>query len=77
MADAWQQRDERSFHRAGAIAAAIYNVNRGKAGRWIEAADIFPQLKKQARRQRPATDAEINLFFRGVAIAHAKQNNES
>ncbi len=41
--------EARDDMRAGTIAAAIYNVNRGKKSRPLSAADIFPHLKERRR----------------------------
>lgn len=60
--DRHEEKIKRDFSRAGAVAAAIYNVNLKKGSRSLGAADIFPSLHKRAI-PREATEAEIKAMF--------------
>lgn len=48
--DAWIEKQSREYVIGGTIASAVLNANRGKKGKPLGPADVFPHLKKNQRR---------------------------
>lgn len=62
-----EEKVARDFTAAGAVAAAVYNVNRAKGAPFLGPADIFSFLRKSDGVPREATPTEIDLMFRNIA----------
>lgn len=72
-----REKEHRKFVRAGVVAAAVYNVNRDprRQPRAFTSADIFPFLDDRGAAERDVSEAELDFFFQGVAIAHQRTGN--
>jgi hypothetical protein len=71
-----EEKIARDFTRSGAIAAAVYNVNRKRSAHTLGPADIFPTLKRHRGLPRAATVAELHMMFQGIAANFRKNGKE-
>jgi hypothetical protein len=72
-----EEKIARDFTRSGAIAAAVYNVNRKRSARTLGPADIFPTLKRHRGLPRAATVAEIHLMFQSIQASFRNNGKET
>jgi hypothetical protein len=69
----WHLEQERRDYRSGQITAAIYNVNRGKKGKWMKPQDFMPHWKEPPAKQMNVEEtvayvATLNRLLGGVDL---------